>query len=236
MASTPTVLLDCDGVIVDNREFEQRVTSIVIENLAGKARISRGEAAALWKKELQATKGSPRWYDYTYHCNRLGLNGDALVMAAHEDARDSIRSVPGASETLALFDQLGLAVSIVTDATRWVVDFKLKALEIDPPFSIFASSDAGATKATANYWKKLVELQPGLRPMMFVDNRQVNLISAHGLFPKVSLVRFAMDEHVTTLSRSVAPRSESAANTTVITVTNHRQLRSWFRNYLPELV
>lgn len=236
MGSLPTVLLDCDGVIVDNRRFEERVTDIVVDTLANNIEISRSEAKAMWDHELRETKGSPFWYDYAYHCDRLGLNGDFVVENAHQRARDLLCSVSGAEETLALLKQYGFTVGVVTDATSWVVRFKLKSLGIDQPSIVFSSSDAGATKASPIYWDTLAKMKPDLQPATFVDNRQVNLVSAQNTFPELSLVRFNMDEHVTTLSQSIAPRSEVAITTAVVTVHDHLQLRSWFLSSLPELV
>lgn len=237
MSPTPAVLLDCDGVIVDNLLFEQRVTDLIIEHLANKKGLSVFDAKAIWNRELRETKGDALWYDYVYHCNRLGLKGEPLVRDAHEGARKLLIPVPGAQETLRLLKQQGFTVGVVTDATSWVVRFKLGALDLDQPSIVLSSSEAGTTKATPAYWEKLSEiLLVNSQPVSLVDNRQINLVAAHRTFPEISLVRFVMDEHITTLSRAIAPESEISTGITVNTVHSHKQLRSWFLHNQPELV
>ena len=67
------VLLDCDGVLVDNVNFEPRVTTFTIERLAAHHGIPHEEAQEIWRRELESTRSEPEWYDYDYHCGRLGL-------------------------------------------------------------------------------------------------------------------------------------------------------------------
>jgi FMN phosphatase YigB (HAD superfamily) len=208
----------------------------VIETIAKESNFSVVEAKENWEQDLRDTKGSPFWYDYAYHCDRLGVDGQSVVKNAHERASNLLSIVPGAQQTLALLIKRGFAIGIVTDATSWVVKFKLETLGIVQPAIVFSSSNAQATKASSAYWRKLSQSQPDIQLTTYVDNRQVNLVSASRIFPTLNLVQFAMDEHVTTLSRSIAPKSEIAATTSMLSVHNHAQLRSWFLSNLPELV
>src|SRR5215470_4968003 len=77
------VLLDCDGVLIENTAFETRVTKTLVEELARSRRISIATASALWSEELSSTRQDWRWYDYGYHCQRLSLDAAKIVSAAH---------------------------------------------------------------------------------------------------------------------------------------------------------
>lgn len=232
MSDTPVVLLNCNGVIVDNIAFDQRVTEIIVKTLAETAKLAPDEAGRRWQKELSITKGHPSWYDYAFHCDRLGLGGENLSQRAHNEAAELLTLVTGASDTLHLLQQHGLAVGVVTDATSWVVNFKLTRLSIAPLSFVFASTDAGATKASVAYWEKLTRQYEFLKPQVLVDNREVNLHAAADSLPRLKLVQFEKQEHVTTLPTAIAPKSNGSANYLVEVVHDHIQLRDWVFHHI----
>jgi phosphoglycolate phosphatase-like HAD superfamily hydrolase len=227
MSDMPVVLLDCDGVIVDNVAFERRVTEIIIDAFAKSATLSIKEAKRLWQEELLATKGHSAWYDYSFHCDRLGLDGASLSRWAHRQAADLISFVQGAQETLGLLQEYGLEVGVVTDATNWVVDFKLSRLDLDSISFAFTSTDAAATKASHAYWDKLSKQYEYLDPWVLVDNRQINLHAAADALPNLSLIQFDKQEHVMTLPEAIAPQSNGSKGHPVQIIHNHSQLRKW---------
>jgi FMN phosphatase YigB (HAD superfamily) len=227
VSDMPAILLDCDGVLVDNLAFERRVTQTIIETYAKSARLSTLEAADKWRLELSETKGHPSWYDYAFHCNRLGLEGNKVSERAHREAASLLTLVHGAEDTYRLLQEYGIQVGVVTDATRWVVNFKLSELGLNSISFVFSSNDAAATKASSAYWEKLVEQFEHFSPRALVDNRQINLFSASVRLPSLSLVQFDMEEHVMTLPSSVAPKSNGSSERSVKVVHNHKELQAW---------
>jgi FMN phosphatase YigB (HAD superfamily) len=232
MSDMPVVLLDCDGVIVDNVAFDRRVTEIIIDVFAETAGVSAGKAARLWREELFQTKGHPSWYDYAFHCDRLGLDGHRISRKAHSEAANLLTFVPGAMETLDLLQEHGLGVGVVTDATSWVVEFKLHRLGLESISFTFTSTDARSTKASHPYWDKLVERFEYLKPQVLVDNRQVNLHAAADSLPTLKLIQFEQQEHVMTLPTAIAPSSNGAASYSVEVIHSHDQLRSWLISHV----
>lgn len=223
----PAVLLDCDGVIVDNVAFEEQVTSRIIHSLADARSISERQAKKCWMDELIITKGHVSWYDYAFHCTRLGLDGSSLARSAHIGAANLLRLVDGAEDTLLLLQDHGLEVGIVTDATSWVVEFKLDALNLHTMSFIFTSDQASATKASRAYWEVLADRFEYFGPQALVDNRHINLMAASSLLPDMGLVQFERDEHVMTLRGGAAPLSRGSADGVVTVVRNHMELRKW---------
>lgn len=228
MSDAPTILIDCDGVLVDNLEFEQRVTNSIIDAYAAHAAISFAEAEQRWSQELSATRGNENWYDYSFHATRLGLDGPKVARDAHNAARDLLQLVNGADITLALLQDYGLQTCVVTDATRWVVNFKLSTLGL-LWLSIFSSTDASATKASPNYWRELSRHYSSFTPKAFIDNRQVNLSMASKLIGDPHLVQFDKQEHVMTLSTTEAPTSDSLGDEYIQVVRNHDELQTWLK-------
>lgn len=229
MTDAPTILIDCDGVIVDNLDFEQCVTKTIVANYARHEGISIDAATTAWSAELSATRGSNYWYDYAFHATRLGLDGIKISRHAHYVARNLLRLVSGADVTLGLLQEYGLQACIVTDATRWVVDFKLSSLGVNEVLSVFSSTEAAATKADPEYWLKLTERHPSLEPKALIDNRKVNLSTADRQIRLPYLVQFDKEEHVMTLSTTEAPSSEGLGQEYIHVVRNHDELQTWLK-------
>lgn len=229
MPDAPVVFIDCDGVLVDNLEFEQRVTKTIIAIYAQYESISIDAAAANWSAELSRTRGDSRWYDYSFHVSRLGLDGLEVSRIAHNASRDLLRLVNGADVTLRLLQEYGIQACVVTDATRWVVDFKLSTLGIESALSIFSSTEAATTKASGDYWRKLCSYYPNFHPRALVDNRQINLSTADKLIGLPHLVQFDKEEHVMTLSTTEAPTSVGFGEERIQVVRNHDELQAWIK-------
>lgn len=228
MSDSPAILIDCDGVIVDNLEFEQRVTNTIIETYAQHKSISIADAGLRWSQELSITRGDEQWYDYSFHAARLGLDGIDVSRHAHLAACDLLRLVHGADKTLGLLQEFGLQTCVVTDATRSVVEFKLSALKLSS-LEIFSSTDASTTKANDQYWYKLSERYPSFNPKALIDNRQVNLSTANKLIGLPHLVQFDKEEHVMTLSTTEAPTSDGLGEDHIQVVRNHDELQAWLK-------
>jgi phosphoglycolate phosphatase-like HAD superfamily hydrolase len=230
MSDMPAALLDCDGVIVDNVAFEQQVTRTIIDAYASSVGSSFEEAEKHWHNELVATKGHPQWYDYAFHCDRLGLDGQTVSRNAHYKAVDLLSFVDGFQDTYLLLQEYGIEVGVVSDATNWVVKFKLENLHLNTIPFIFGSNDAFATKASAGYWKQLSAQFEYPEPRVLVDNRTINLSAAGSLLPEMCLVQFQMQEHVMTLPSKVAPESAATDERAVEIVHSHTELQRWIRN------
>lgn len=228
VSDAPTILIDCDGVIVDNVKFEQYVTNGIIRAYVERTGSTYSDGEARWRRELSTTRGDSRWYDYAFHASRIGLDGTKVARDAHYAARGLLQIVQGADKTLGLLQDYGLPVCVVTDATRWVVEFKLDALGLSQMLSIFSSTDADTTKAKTEYWAKLSKRYTDFDPRALIDNRQVNLSAAGRTFVTPHLVQFEKDEHVMTLSE--APTSERIGDEPIqVVVHNHGELQAWLK-------
>jgi FMN phosphatase YigB (HAD superfamily) len=228
-----TILFDCDGVIVDNDAFERRVTKTLIGRLAVQLETTEARASAVWADELSATRGDWRWYDYAWHCQRLDIGGRAVVEEAHQDAAHLLAEVQGASETIDSLERNGYSVGIVTDATDWVVRFKLHHLGISAMRPLFASSTMQSVKTSRVYWEKLSGSIDRV-PRAVVDNRIENLTLARNVYPGLQAIQFRRDEHVTRLPARLAPLRNTLEDTAaIVSVTDHEGLRTTFKSLLP---
>jgi len=229
------VLLDLDGVLIDNRAFEQAVSSHIVENLARSSSAPLHHAQAIWANELATTRGDHGWYDYAFHCMRLGID-PSVVPEAHRRNRRLLRPVRGARETVELLHTFGIEFGIVSDATMGVIEFKLDVLRLRSPATVVSSDFARATKAEPAYWELVAKQAVAYSPVALVDNRASNLDVAKVALPTVDAVYFARQEHVTTLPRSVAPRQVPSGHNSFVVVRNHSELSDWFRSRFSKLV
>jgi FMN phosphatase YigB (HAD superfamily) len=213
-----------DGVVVDNVSFDGGVTERIVRMLAEQREISLSEAKRSWGRELADTRTDYRWYDYNFHCERLGLR--ALAAEAHNALADRLRLVRGADLTLDLLRRSGLDVVIATDAVRAVAEFKLRRLGIGVDL-IVSSQSVGAPKSSTVYWRRVRDECVGRNVRVLIENRLDNISAARSqLGGLTNYIHFAFDEHVTRLTADVrAPARRPKVLADVLTVSTHRQLR-----------
>lgn len=229
-APTSLILLDCDGVVVDNTIFERRVTRSLVSSLATHLHTTETRAHSLWADDLTATRSDWRWYDYAWHAERLGLTPEH-VKRAHREAGHLLAEVPGIRETIRVARELGHDVGIVTDATEWVVRFKLSQLRLDDITKIYTSDKVRAVKTMNEYWAWVAQAEAGYRQVAIIDNRVENLVHASSKIPHAALVQFQRDEHVTKLPQHVRPIRDAAWSASQIpSVSDHDELRQLIRD------
>lgn len=227
------VLLDCDGVLVDNTAFDRNVTLLLVERLASNRRIDIDEAEKVWARELASTRPHWRWYDYSFHCKNLGLSrADQIVHEVHLESAELLGEISGVSETLEALTLNGYTVAVATDATAWVARFKLDRMGIKLAGKVFASDTVEATKATAGYWHRVARARVDGPAKVLVDNRIENLRQARDVLG-VQTIRFEWHEHVTTLSPSVAPVRHRIDHRSTASVAGHEELRWALQEALP---
>ena len=198
------VMLDIDGVLADNTAFEQAVTRFIIARLADFHATPLQEAEALWCDDLRATRGDHKWYDYDYHCARLGL--PPLARQAHASASSHLRPIRDSLEAWKLFLMLGASIQIVTDACRWVAEFKLGVLGLGAYVSLLSSNDTSLTKAAVDFWRIAGKDCPPGSEVAVIDNSPTNILAAAAAFPAARCVHFDSHEHVSLLPVDEAPR------------------------------
>jgi phosphoglycolate phosphatase-like HAD superfamily hydrolase len=126
-----------DGVLVDNLSFDGAVTDFIVSALAEQRSITRVGAKRAWERELAESRTDCRWYDYDFHCQRLGLSN--LASEAHAALTDRLRPVPGARVTVDLLRRSDTEVVVATDAVRAVAEFKLGHLGLNADRIIYRS-------------------------------------------------------------------------------------------------
>lgn len=224
MAQRSVVLLDMDGVLVANVPFDSAVTDYIVQRLSSERNISLQSAEAEWNTELVESRGNPEWHNYDFHCRRLGLPD--LAQEAHQESASLLLPILGAKQTLEFLRESDVIIGVVSDAMRWVVDFKLQALDLPMPDFVFTSDMGGGPKKTAEFWRSFRETQPADSLYIYVDNRIINLDSAAREITGVELhlVCFIADEHVLQLSGVLDAELERTVDAPVTVVADHYEL------------
>ena len=172
------VLFDLDGVLVDNVAFEQKVTARIIEHLAAVRHIAHSAASEIWMQTLRCHQDHPLWHDYGLHCRSLGIGG--YERKVHRECLSLLQRLPGIDEALGAARGFG-PLWLASDATRWVVDLKLGAVQLrsDLFSHVFSSDYCHAHKGCSEYWQMVRGHLPGPdSPLVFVDNRIDRLATA----------------------------------------------------------
>ncbi len=217
-----------DGVLVENVEFELAVTEYIVGELAAGRRIAHSGAAALWREELLSTKGDPRWYDYDFHSERLGVR--PIALEAHRLLKPLLSLVEGADETLCFLRDNNIETAIVSDAMSWVVRFKMEALNLSVPDLVLTSESAGAPKKDSAFWIDYKDRFGSGASVLYVDNRYDNLAVADSVLGgHVALGWFAREEHVMTIAGFLDGRDGDIGATEIL---DHRSLIAWMSSHL----
>jgi FMN phosphatase YigB (HAD superfamily) len=176
------VIFDLDGVIVDNVDFEMAVTEHLVSRLSRLTGRSLVEARKMWMDCLSHHRNHPRWHDYGFHCQQLGL-GNAW-MEAHLLCRSRLKLMPGIESSLSSARRLG-ARWIASDATDWVVQFKLSSLGLrQSEFAeTFTVDRCHSHKGEPSYWCEVRRQLPGTSTSpIYIDNRLDRLHAAKTCF------------------------------------------------------
>lgn len=188
-------IFDLDGVLIDNVAYEHAVTEDIIRKVGESQNVSFETAFAKWNKVLEEHRQCPRWHDYSLHCRSLGVP-DAW-QESHLAMRNLLRPMPQAIEALGIGHQIG-ACWLASDATRWVVEFKLSVTEISvEQFNeIFTLDSFGVNKGCDLYWNRVAERVEGDNTaIIFIDNRLDRLLSALKVLPNCNLILVDSEDH-----------------------------------------
>ena len=221
-------IFDIDGVLVDNSAFESAVTESIVEHVSRELRIGPEEARSLWDRELNATRGDVRWFDYDFHCTRLGVKPQAL--AAHKRWLGLLTTFAGALGTWEQLSNKMAELVIATDATDWVARLKLAALGVVGDYPVLSSATLGAAKARPAFWRTLFDSTgPMEDDVVVVDNRLQNLIAVRLAHPAATCVHFDGIEHVATLGPELSPHMPASGTVgdDFVSVSTHGELQRY---------
>lgn len=220
------ILIDLDGILVDNTDFEESVTCQILEHIAKAKNISTHMAAELWHKSLHSERESVKWYDYDAHCANLGVT--PIAKKAHEYAIDKLREVPGARKTWDLLRCKNIEIYVTSDAARWVIEFKMRLLGFDGYTRLFSSQEIGAPKNSDRHWLILKSEIPENGRLFLIDNRIDNLVAAKKILRRLICIYFRQAEHATAFLKKtkLGELPDSVSESYIITVRDHSELRS----------
>ena len=196
-------LIDVDGTLVDNVEFEESVTKFIVKYITALKSVPISIARQLWEKSLSRERNSVKWYDYDQHCSNVGI--PTISVEAHKKAIDRLHEVPGARSTWNLLVKYFAEVYVVSEAPRWVAELKLSTLQFSGYAGIVSSQDVGEPKSSATFWLRLKTLFLDRSLTLIIDNKICNLVGASASMGKWKYIFFDRSEHSVTLPERVRP-------------------------------
>ena len=227
-----TIIFDVDGILVDNVQFEEEVTTYIIRRLAEKKKIGMEQARQRWFATLEGHRDHPEWHDYALHCRTLGI-GD-VWRHAHESCRKMLKKFPGVDQAIDIARQGGRCW-VASDATRWVVDFKLAEVDLKRHFDeVVTASRWTLNKGEKEYWEKLARLLPKEdSPLLFIENRYDRISAALDVLRQCVCVWVRTPDHTEKMgfrSRSKCSYNEEKS----VVVSTHESLASTIGELLSE--
>lgn len=224
------VLVDVDGTLVDNLAFEKLVTKVIIRHIAKLRSLPIALATQLWEESLFHERNSLQWYDYDYHCAKLGV--PSLSVEAHQKALGHLHEVTGARTTWNVLVEHFSGIYVVSEAPVWVMRLKLATLGFHGYADLLSSQDIGAPKSTPAFWLQLKPAILRYSPSVVIDNKACNLASASKVMGKLTYVLFGRREHSMTLPERIRPANSLKCSAPLdhCLVHSHSELQQLIRN------
>lgn len=195
------LLIDLDGVLVDNVEFEERVLLKISEAIAIKKNITNNDAYNLLKAEIsRPVKGRDR-FRYDYQCKKFDID-DTVWQNAHIECSNYLKRFDDTEMFLREVTSLkSYDIIIVSDTTRWVLNFKLDTLNISNfNVSTYSQDEALSFKGEKKYWDKIFETmrEKNLRysDIIYFENRLDRIENVKKWYPELLGVLILQSEHL----------------------------------------
>jgi FMN phosphatase YigB (HAD superfamily) len=195
------LLIDLDGVLVDNVEFEERVLLKISEAIAVKQNITNNDAYNLLKTEISKPVEGRDRFRYDYQCKKFDID-DSVWQNAHIECSNYLKKFDDTEMFLQEVASLkSYDIIIISDTTRWVLNFKLNTLKINNfDISTFSQDEALSFKGEKKYWDKIFEIMKGKNlfysDIIYFENRLDRIENAKKWYPELLGVLILQSEHL----------------------------------------
>ena len=188
------ILLDLDGVLIDNIEFDESIMKGMVTALSRASGATEVDSRTRIHSILEARAGSREYHNWQRLSEGLGLGNTWWCL--HKRWRPLLQPVCGSVRLVEHLATSGYSVYVASDAIRPVVDFKLEVLGIVGMIkAAYSQTETGLVKSSPEYFVRLCS-DISVRPeqCVFVDNRPMNLIASTQL--GIRTVWFRNEEHL----------------------------------------
>ncbi len=194
--TTNTVfLIDLDGVLIDNSSFENAIIKKFAKKLSLTTSSSEIDSLKNIESIIKSTINDPTKYTWEYISSKINLPTD-YWKKIHEESKDELKIINGTNELLRLIHKY--KIIIVTDAVRWVAEFKLSLLNINKNIELFSQSEGLSTKMNSVYWDNLYEMFNinSFANIMYIENRINRILTFMDYDPKAIGLWVENQEHI----------------------------------------
>lgn len=191
IARWDTVLFDLDGVLVNNVTFDSEIENCFVENISIRSSLSTENARSIWDLYKANQINNRFLYNWEYHARVFGFETD-FVRLIHRKAQSLLKPYPNANDLLSALVGRRQAI-VVTDATRWVAEFKLKSTGLyGLPHIIISQDEAESCKVESKFWSYVLQHAANF---IYLENRKDRIWKYHD-FCKGPAVLVCQDEHL----------------------------------------
>ncbi len=165
------IVVDCDGVLINNVRFEDKVLDFLFRRIMEKYGVSKERAKEMFWKIGKKLEGRKEWHDWRIYSEELKL-GDAWK-EAHLANLKYLKLVKGAKDFLSKVKGDGHRLILASDAIKPVVEWKLNRFGLEKYFDLILSQDdTGCIKSEEKYFKQILnKLKEPAKNFVVIDNR-----------------------------------------------------------------
>ena len=172
------IILDLDGVLVDNLEFEGKVLDYILRAISEKYRVNLKKAEEMFWEIGEKYKGRKEWHDWRIYCKKLGLGN--IWKEAHLKSLKYLKLVRSANRFLKNLKKDEHTLILASDAIRPVLEIKLNYFQLEEFFDfIFSQDETKCIKEDVKFFKSILkEVKAPPEEFIVIDNRIDRGISA----------------------------------------------------------
>ncbi len=165
------VVIDLDGVLINNIIFEEKVLNYIFRKISEKYKINLKEAKEIFWEAGKNLKGKKGWHDWRVFCKKLKIG--EIWKEAHLKNLRYLKLVKGSKEFLSSLKKDGHKLILASDAIKPVMEIKIKYFNLQKFFDdIISQDETKCIKNEVRFFKFIMKKwKVPIENFIVIDNR-----------------------------------------------------------------
>jgi FMN phosphatase YigB (HAD superfamily) len=165
------IIVDLDGVLVDNILFEEKVLKYILLRISEKYSVTLRKAKKMFWDIGKKYEGKKEWHDWRIFCKELSLGN--LWIDAHKKNFRFLKLIPSTKNFLSKLKRDKNKIILASDAIRPVLNMKINYFRLKKFFFLTVSQDDTKTiKNNLKYFRYILrKVRGSVKDYIVLDNR-----------------------------------------------------------------